>query len=105
LIQAGEQLDKKIGAALEKLVDFKITASEDSLAYPLGLDGKLATLAEDIGRGADGAPTEPQNQLFQKYSRMLDQDLSEWGSIVAKDLLAYQKLAAAQNPGPVVVPK
>jgi len=105
LIRAGEQLDKKINAALEKLVNFKITASEDSLAYPLGLDGKLATLAEDIGRGADGVPTEPQYQLFQKYSRMLDQDLSEWGNLLAKDLPMYQKLAAAQNPGPVVIPK
>ena len=105
LIRAGEQLDKKIDAALEKLVNFKITASEDSLAYPLGLDGKLATLAEEIGHGSDGAPTEPEIQLFQKYSRMLDQDLSEWGSLIAKDLPAYQKLAAAQNPGPVVIPK
>src|SRR5271154_4907535 len=96
----------KEGDPLFRGMRYRLFQSLASLDQFFCLRGDGHSLAEDSGRGADGAPTEPQNQLFQKYSPMLDQDLTEWGSLVAaKDLPVYQKLAAAQNPGPVVAPK
>jgi hypothetical protein len=98
----GEALDKKIAAVEEEFIDLRITSNEDSLAYPLGLDGKLAALALTVS-SADSAPTEPENQVFQKYSRMLDTQLTQWSSILTHDLAAFQKLTDAQGLHAVVV--
>jgi hypothetical protein len=100
---AAVSLDKKIAAALEDLIDLRIAANEDSLAFPLGLDGKLATLAMNVSSGADSAPTEPEGRVFQKYSGQLDTSLSRWQSLVSKDVAEFQKLAAARGLGPVIV--
>jgi photosystem II stability/assembly factor-like uncharacterized protein len=97
-----EALDKTIAAVEEELIDLRITSNEDSLAYPLGLDGKLAALAVNVG-SADSAPTEPQNEVFQNYSRMLDTHLTRWSSILTHDLAAFQKLTDAQGLHAVVV--
>jgi len=97
-----EALDKKIAAAQEELIDLRITSNEESLAYPYGLDGKLAGLALTVG-GADTAPTEPENEVFQKYSRVLDAQLTQWSSIVTRDLAAFQKLTDSQGLHAVVV--
>jgi photosystem II stability/assembly factor-like uncharacterized protein len=100
---AAVSLDKKIVTALEDLIDLRIAANEDSLAFPLGLDGKLATLAMNVSSGADSAPTEPETRVFQKYSGQLDTSLSRWQSLVSKDIAEFQKLAAARGLGPVIV--
>jgi hypothetical protein len=100
---ASVSLDQKIATALEDLIDLRIAANEDSLAFPLGLDGKLATLAMNVSSGADSAPTEPEGRVFQKYSGQLDTSLSRWQSLVSKDIADFQKLAAARGLGPVIV--
>jgi hypothetical protein len=97
-----QALDKSIAAVEDELIDLRITSNEDSLAYPLGLDGKLAALAVNVG-SADSAPTEPQTEVFQNYSRMLDTHLTRWSSILTHDLAAFQKLTDAQGLHAVVV--
>ncbi len=101
--KAAEELDKKIAAAEDVLVNFKITSSEDSLAYPLALDGKLSVLATTVAGTSDSAPTEPEQEHFQELSAKLDKDLSQWGHILAADLAAFQKLASQQGLQTVVV--
>ncbi len=97
-----DTLDKKIAAVQDELIDLRITSNEDSLAYPPGLDGKLAALALNIG-SADSAPTEPQTEVFQKYSRLLDTHLTQWSSILTHDLTAFHKMTDAQGLHAVVV--
>ena len=103
IVTAAEDLDKKIVAAEEPLVDFRITSNEDSLAYPLGLDGKFASLAMSVEGGSDSAPTQPQYDVFQTFSSKLDVELTKWGGIVAKDITAFQKLTDSQNLHAIVV--
>ena len=103
IAKAAEALDKKIEAAGDVLINFKITASEDSLAYPLALDGKLAHLASTVQGTSDSAPTEPEMQLFQELSKKLDTSLSQWGRILATDLAAFQKLTSQHNLQTIVV--
>ena len=99
---AAEALDQKIASVQDQLIDLRITSNEDSLAYPFGLDGKLAVLAMNIESAAT-APTQPEIDLFQKYSRRLDDDLTKWSGILTSDLAAFQKLTDEQHLHAIVV--
>jgi len=55
---AADDLEKKLVAVREDLVNLTISANEDSLAYPPQLDTKLAYLAMDVA-SADSAPPKP----------------------------------------------
>ncbi len=103
LAAQAEDLDKKIALVEDDLVDFRITSNEDSLAYPLGLDGKLAGLAMSVEGSADAAPTQPDYDVFQIYSRKLDTDLTRWSGMTAKDIPAFQRLTDEQHLHAVVV--
>ena len=102
LANDADALDKKIAAAEAQFIDLRISANEDSLAYPLGLDAKLAALALNIG-SADAAPTQPQADVFEKYSRTLDTELTQWSGILSHDLPAFDKLTDAQGLHAIVV--
>ncbi len=103
IVRASEALDKKIQAAQDLLIDMRITSSEDSLAYPLGLDGKLSTLATTVEGTSDSAPTQPDYEVFQDLSKKLDEDLSKWGHILSSDLADFHKLTAQHNLQTIVV--
>ena len=103
IVAAADELDKKIGIVQDELVDFRITSNEDSLAYPLALDGKLAGLAMTVEGDADAAPTEPDTAVFQMFSRKLDDELTKWSGIKTKDLPAFQKLTDEQHLHTIVV--
>jgi hypothetical protein len=100
---AAEDLDKKIGAVQDDLADFRITSNEDSLAYPLGLDGKLAGLAMAVEGSSDTAPTQPEYEVFQTFSRKLDDDLSTWSGIKTKDIPAFQRMTDDQHLHAIVI--
>jgi photosystem II stability/assembly factor-like uncharacterized protein len=97
LAELGVQLDQKIAIIQDALIDFKIQANEDSLAYALGLDGKLAALAATVEGEADAAPTQSEYQVLAKYNEQLTAQMNKWQSLVSTDLTAIQKLAAEQN--------
>jgi hypothetical protein len=101
---ASLDLDKKIAAVEAELIDLRITASEDSLAYPLGLDGKIAALAMTVEGEADAAPTEPQQELFQVLSSRLDTQLTKWSGLMNKEIPDFVKQAEARNLRTIVVP-
>ena len=100
---ASDDLDKKIGVVEDELVDFRITSNEDSLAYPLGLDGKLASLAMAVEGSADTAPTQPEYDVFQSFSRRLDDELTKWSGIKTKDIPAFQRMTDEERLHAIVV--
>ena len=97
LAELGTQLDQKIGAIEDTLINFRIQANEDSLAYALALDGKLAALASTVAGEADAAPTQSEYQVLAKYNEQLTAQMTKWQALVATDLAGVQKLAAEQN--------
>jgi hypothetical protein len=94
---AGDELDRKLSHALDGIIDLKISANEDSLAFPIGLDGKFAVLAAHVSEETDSAPTEASYRVFEKLKRQLDEQLASWAGLRAGDLAAFQKLTAAEN--------
>lgn len=98
-------LDQKSAAVLEQFIQPKIRANEDSLQFPLMLDGQFAGLALYVGSGTDSAPTEAAYRRFQELKRRTDEQVAAWKEIIDSDLRAFQKLAGEHNLHAVFVPQ
>jgi hypothetical protein len=86
------QLDEKVVAIEEKLINLKISANEDTFAYPPCLDAKLAYLALAVGQDANSAPTEAEYGEFTKLKTQADDLLARWAEIQRTDFSPFQKL-------------
>jgi photosystem II stability/assembly factor-like uncharacterized protein len=104
LLDAADGLDAKLLAARDPMVNFNISASEDSLAHVPGIDGPLAFLAMSVAGFSDSAPTESQSRELEKLTRQTDDLLARWQQVRNGDIVAFQKLAAEQNIPSVYVP-
>jgi photosystem II stability/assembly factor-like uncharacterized protein len=101
---AAGDLDQKLLAVRDDLIQARIKANEDSLAYPQKVDSKLASLALVVNEGTDSAPTEAAVQEFQKLKKQADGALARWSEIQRGDLAAFQKMVAGQNIQAIFVP-
>jgi photosystem II stability/assembly factor-like uncharacterized protein len=97
-------LDAKLIAVRDPLINFKISASEDSLAYAPGIDAKLAFLSMAVSGFADSAPTESEYQEFDKLKKQTDELLGNWDQVRNADITSFQKLASEQNIHSIYVP-
>ena len=100
---SADDLEKKLVAVRDRMVNLTISANEDSLAYPPQFDTKLAYLAMDAS-SADSAPTEAEQLEFEKLKRQGGELLSQWDDLQRRDLAAFQKLTAEGSLSPVGVP-
>jgi photosystem II stability/assembly factor-like uncharacterized protein len=100
---SADDIEKKLVAVRDQLVNLTISANEDSLAYPPQIDAKLAYLAMDVG-SADSAPTEAEQLQFEKLKRQSAELLSRWQDLQRSDLAAFRKLTSESNLSTVVVP-
>jgi photosystem II stability/assembly factor-like uncharacterized protein len=97
-------LDAKLIAVRDPLINFKISASEDSLAYAPGIDAKLAYLSMGVAAFADSAPTAAQQQAYETLKKQADELLAAWDNVRNVDIMSFQKLAAEQNIHSIYVP-
>ena len=104
VLEGADVLDAKLLAARDPLINFTISASEDSLSYVPGIDGKLAFLSMATAGFADSAPTAAEYQEFEKLKKDTDRFLAQWEQVRSTDIAAFQKLAAEHNVPPVYVP-
>src|SRR5208282_281071 len=84
IASSADDLEKKLVAVRNQLVNLTISADEDSLAYPPQIDAKLAFLAMDMGSG-DSAPTEAEQRLFEKLKRQSGELLGQWDDLQRRD--------------------
>jgi hypothetical protein len=103
LAASADDLEKKLVAARDQLVNLTISANEDSLAYPPQLDARLAYLAMDIGT-ADAAPTHSEQLQFEKLKGQVGELLGRWQDLQSHDLATFRKLTAESSLSTVVVP-
>ena len=100
---SADDLEKKLVAVRDPLVNLTISANEDSLAYPPQLDARLAFLAMDVS-SADAAPTEAEQLQFGKLKRQTKELLGHWDDLQRGDLAAFRKLTSENSLSTVVVP-
>jgi hypothetical protein len=103
VVTASKDLEKKLTAQEEKFINPKISSSEDSVNYAIGLDGKLAVLEAAV-ESADGAPTEGSREVYADLNRRVDEQLAAWETIRTKDVAAFNDLARKDNVPAVVIP-
>ena len=101
---AADDLEKKLISVRDPLINVKISANEDSLAYRPQLDGQLAFLSMIVGGYSDSAPTEAAVQRFAVLKTQVDQALAQWRSVQQTDVAEFQKMAAGRGYQSVVVP-
>jgi photosystem II stability/assembly factor-like uncharacterized protein len=104
VVTAASGLDQKLVSVRDALINLKITANEDSLAYPPQIDAKLAYLAITVGSGTDSAPTEAASREFEKLKKEADEYLARWAELRRTDVAAFQKLTTEQGIQAIVVP-
>jgi photosystem II stability/assembly factor-like uncharacterized protein len=104
LFDGASALDAKLITVRDPLINFKISASEDSLSYVPGIDARLAYLSMSVSGFSDSAPTESQYQAFEQLKRQTDELLVGWDRVQSTDIAAFQKLAAEQNVHSIAVP-
>ncbi len=104
LFDGASALDVRLIAVRDPLINFKISASEDSLAYAPGIDARLAFLSMGVAGFADSAPTEAQYQEFDKLKKQTDELLAGWEQVRNTDIPTFQKLAAEHNVHSIYVP-
>ena len=104
VVTAASELDHKLVSARDALINLKITANEDSLAYPPQIDAKLAYLAITVGSGTDSAPTEAASREFEKLKKEADEYLARWAELQRTDVVGFQKLTTEQGIQAIVVP-
>ncbi len=104
LFDGASALDAKLIAVRDPLINFKISASEDSLAYAPGIDARLAFLSMAVAGFADTPPTESQYQEFDRLKKQTDELLARWEQVRNADITTFQKLAAEQNVHSIFVP-
>jgi photosystem II stability/assembly factor-like uncharacterized protein len=100
---SADDLEKKLVAVREPLVNLEIQANEDSLAYPPQLDARLAYLAMDLAT-ADSGPTQAEQLQFEKLKRQTEELLGRWEDLQSHDLATFRKLTAESSLSTVVVP-
>jgi hypothetical protein len=104
MLTAAVDLDKHLVSVRDDLMQLNIRSNEDSLAYPPGVDGKLAGLAMAVGLGSDSAPTEAEYRTFDKLKKQADVSIAHWAEIQKTELADFQKMMAGQNIQAIVVP-
>src|SRR5262249_15698440 len=78
LLESSADLDQKLVAVRDSMLNLKITSNEASLAYPPQADAGLALLAMTIGSGTDSAPTEAALREYGKLRKQSDELLARW---------------------------
>ncbi|MEP6976089.1 MAG: glycosyl hydrolase [Spartobacteria bacterium] len=83
-LAAADEVEKKMSAVEEQLVQVKMKSSEGNLVYPNMLNEEFYTFSRVIE--ADAAPTGPQQEVFKVLNDRLETQLKSWAQIKSEDL-------------------
>lgn len=85
ILDAAGEIEKKITAVENALIQSKAATSNDMLNYPVRLNAKLGYLI-NVADSSDGAPPKQDWDLYQVYSQQVAMEVSRWKAIVSVDL-------------------
>lgn len=85
VLEAADDLGKKMSAVEEQLIQVNMKSSEGNLVFPNMLNERFDTFSHVID-GANAAPTQPQLDVFKMLSDGLDEQLKTWSQIKAEDV-------------------
>ncbi len=104
VLDGASALEARLVAVRDPLINFRISASEDSLAYTPGIDARLAFLSLSVAGFADSAPTAAEYEQFDKLKKQTEELLASWEHVRKTDIASFQKLATEESIRPIYVP-
>jgi len=103
-LATADELEKKMSAVEEKLIQVNMKSSEGNLVYPNQLNEEFYTFSRVIE--ADAAPTEPQLEVFQMLEKRLMEQLESWTKIKSEEIPKInQQIKEADIPTLAVAPE
>jgi photosystem II stability/assembly factor-like uncharacterized protein len=104
IVAAMDDLNKKIGAVEDGLVQLKAKAGEDALNFPNGPADQLQALGSTVD-SSDNAPTQQSYAVFDKLTVPIGEQLAKWQELKDKDLPALNdKISKANIPAIALTP-
>lgn len=91
VLVAAKELDEKLVAIREHLINLTISANEDTFAFSPRLDAKLAYFALAVGGDTNSAPTEAEYEEFAKLKKEADSFIAQWTELRNTDLARFQR--------------
>jgi seryl-tRNA synthetase len=91
VLEAMDNLEKKMGPIEAELIQVKLKSSEGNLRYPNMLNEEFDTLSHTVD-GADNAPTEPELKVYQDLNAKLQKQLELWRAVMSEDVPALNQL-------------
>jgi hypothetical protein len=90
--KAGKDLDDKLMAVEENLIQLKLTGgSQDILRWPMKLYGKISMLAGSIMSG-DFPPTDQAFEVHALYKEQISAYQGQIKELVEKDVATFNKI-------------
>jgi predicted nuclease with TOPRIM domain len=84
-LDTADDLNKKMSAVEEQLIQVNMKSSEGNLVFPNMLNERFDTFSHTID-GANAAPTQPQYDVFKMLSEQLDEQLQRWTQLKTDDV-------------------
>jgi len=101
---AAKDLNEKMKAIEEEILQVKAKSSQDPLNFPIKLNNKIAVLA-DVASSMDAAPTDASVTVFNQLAAKLDAQLAKLKEIREKDVPAFNQLVREQAVPAIMVSK
>ncbi|MGH9526083.1 MAG: WD40/YVTN/BNR-like repeat-containing protein, partial [Terriglobales bacterium] len=101
---AAQKMDTQVLALEDRFYQYKATAGESMLNYPIELNSKLGYL-ENVVDSAGTAPTAQQQAYAQVLLGQLDAALDRWRTLRSQSLPALNRQIEAAHIPPLFVPR
>jgi hypothetical protein len=103
ILAAAAEIDKKMTAVEDALIQSKASANEDILNYPIELNSKIGYLVNGVD-SADSAPPQQDWDLYEVYRKQVARLAASWKSIVSSDLARLNRSMRHENI-PAIAPR
>ena len=90
----GQSLIDSMNAIKNALLNEQIQSDEDNLRFPLRLEEKIATMNYQM-QASDTRPTASMHAVYESLSQQIDAQIEKLNALLAKELPAFNKAAAA----------
>jgi septal ring factor EnvC (AmiA/AmiB activator) len=103
IINAIDELNKKMDPVEQQLIQVKRKSSEGNLGYPNMLNAQYDTFRATI-ENADATPTQSETAVFDGLHRRLQEQLAAWKQIASSDVPAINERIRRESISLVEVP-
>ncbi len=102
IAKAARSLKEKLSPIENELTQSKAKTRQDTMNWPVKLNGKLAWLAAVVA-SAQAAPTRQEYELFEDLSQRIDVQLQRLREIIETDVAAFNELMSGSGV-PAIIP-